>query len=120
MKEVYYVELINRTSSNEDLGDIYELNISCGEAEFVKDDEYGDYYENFEREYYISEQMFLSESLELFVYGKEIDFDEFDDMGGFSEYDFSKWYEEEYFKTEEEAIKYAENLMVHLKNGDLT
>ena len=90
MEELYFVELINRTAPDDELGDVYEVSVSCGEGEFVKDDEIGDYCEDFERNYYISEQMFLSESMEQFVYGKEIDSDEFDEMGGYSEYDFSK------------------------------
>ena len=58
--------------------------------------------------------------MEQFVFGKEIGSDEFDEMGGYSEYDFSKWYEEEYFKTEEEAMKCAENLITQVKKGDWT
>ena len=120
MEEVYFVELINRTAPDDELGDVYEVSVSCGEGEFVKDDELGDYCEDFERNYYISEQMFLSESMEQFVYGKEIDSDEFDEMGGYSEYDFSKWYKQEYFKTEKEAMKCAENLITQVKKGDWT
>ena len=40
MEELYFVELINRTAPDDELGDVYEVSVSCGEGEFVKDNEF--------------------------------------------------------------------------------
>ena len=118
-QEIYYVELVNRCASdNDDLKDIFEISVSKGTAELVEEEGYGDFLgENFEREYYLSSKLFLSKSKDLFVFGSEIESDEFDKLGGYQEYGFAKWYDEKWYKSEKKAIKYSEELLVNLKNG---
>ena len=114
-KKIYLVELINRCASHDDeLKDIYEVSISDGFA--VYDKEY-ESWEDFERSDYISERFFLSSSKDEFVFGKEITESEFDELGGFDEYEFADWHIEEYIEGEDEANKYAEELINDLKNG---
>ena len=118
-QEIYYVELVNRCApDNDNLKDIFEISVSKGTAELVEEEGYGDFLgENFEREYYLSSKLFLSKSKDLFVFGSEIESDEFDKLGGYQEYGFAKWYDEKWYKSEKKAIKYSEELLVNLKNG---
>ena len=107
-KEVYLVELIYRSANDDELKDVFEVSVKYGYADYDEKDEQ---WENFEGTDY-DEQLFLSDSKSGFVFGKEIEDINWD------EYDFTKWYGEEYFEEEDEAIKYAEDLITQLKNGD--
>jgi hypothetical protein len=56
----------------------------------------------------------------MFLDGKEITLDKFNELGGFDATNESHWYEERYFKTEEEAEKLANDLTAQVKRGDWT
>ena len=120
MKKVYVVELIKKFNESYEpyehcqTKDIYEVSISKGEVEyFEEDDTYGD----FELDDYISERFFLSNDNDRFVYGKEIDIEEYKELvkAWSIQSDFCI---DETFAIENEAIKYAKDLITQLKNGD--
>ena len=66
---------------------------------------------------YISERFFLSNDNDRFVYGKEIDIEEYKELvkAWSIQSDFCI---DETFAIENEAIKYAKDLITQLKNGD--
>ena len=120
MKKVYVVELIKKFNESYEpyehcqTKDIYEVSISKGEVEyFEEDDTYGD----FELDDYISERFFLSNENDRFVYGKEIDIEEYEEL--VKDWSIqSDFCIDETFAIENEAIKYAKDLITQLKNGD--
>ena len=108
MKKAYLVEMTKTMDV------IYEVTIKKGEIEYYNvDDDYGD----FEMDDYISEQMFLSNEKNRFVYGKEIDVEEYKEIvkDWDLQCDFDVY---ETFTAKNEAIKYAKDLITQLKNGD--
>ena len=117
MKKAYLVELtknFNVGYHENESKDIYEVSIKKGEIEYYNvDDDYGD----FEMDDYISEQMFLSNEKNRFVYGKEIDVEEYKEIvkDWDLQCDFPVY---ETFTAKNEAIKYAKDLITQLKNGD--
>ncbi|MEO2148040.1 MAG: hypothetical protein ABGW56_03165 [Flavobacteriaceae bacterium] len=107
LNPAYLVELIYRDFAES--GRLYEVSMSVGKAYW---DEEAEDFEEFQRDDYISEQMFLD--------GKEITLDKFNELGGFDATNESHWYWERYFKTEEEAKKFANDLTAQVKRGDWT
>ena len=104
-KEIYLVELVYMSA---EMYNVYEVSVSIGYADW---DEEIEQWVNFERNDYVSERYFLSDSKKGFIFGNEIENIDWDEI------DVSKLYINEYYEDEEEANKYAEKLIEELKNG---
>jgi len=99
-KEIYLVELVYMSA---EMYNVYEVSVSIGYADW---DEEIEQWDNFERNDYVSERYFLSDSKKGFIFGNEIENIDWDEI------DVSKLYIDEYYEDEEEANKYAEKLIL--------